>query len=297
MREMALIKQWFMNPERGRLRAGWRILAFVLILIPLAIGGQLGVRALLGGLPRGSTLGLAIIATAATLSVFLARRFLDGKSFVSLGLARAGAAWKDLLFGFALSAAMAGLVLWLMVVFGAVSNVEVNWSGQATIVLLLSLLVPNMIIGYWEELVFRGYLFQNMVDGLGLNVAVVTSCLLYGLLHSANPNASILSSLIIVLFGFLRLYGYLSTGQLWLSMGMHIGWNFFQSAIFGFAASGHAEDQTLFSHDPAAADWLSGGSFGPEGSVLIVPVLALALLAMRQWTRNRALPMTGGPSS
>ena len=212
-----MIRQWFVNADDGRLRAGWRILAFILTLMAIAVGGQTAVRAALGGLPRGSTLVLAIIAVAATIAVLIARRFLDRKTFVSLGFARAAAAWKDLLFGFALSAAMAGLVLWLMVVFGFVSNVQVNWAGSATIMLLLSLLLPNMIIGYWEELVFRGYLLQNMMEGMGLKVAVITSCLLYGLLHASNPNATLLSSAIIVLFGYLRIYGYLSTGPLWLS--------------------------------------------------------------------------------
>jgi membrane protease YdiL (CAAX protease family) len=292
-----MIRQRFINPDHGRLRAGWRILAFVLILVPIAVGAQMGVRAMLGSLRGGSTLSLSIIAASATIAVLLARRFLDRKSFLSLGLGNARGAWKDLLFGFALSAAMAGIVLWLMVAFGAVDNIEIAWAGQATLVLLLSLLVPNVIIGYWEELVFRGYLFQNMVEGMGLNIAVVTSCLLYGLMHAANPNATMLSSAIIVLFGFLRLYGYLSTGLLWLSIGMHIGWNFFQSAVFGFAASGHAEGQTLFSHDPVAADWLSGGDFGPEGSVLIVPVLVMALIAMRLWTRGRTPPTPERPSA
>jgi len=282
-----VIKDWFVNTDDGRPRAGWRIFAFIIILMAIAVGGQTAVRAALGGLPRGSTLVLAIIAVAATIAVVIARRFLDRKSFVSLGFAQVRSAWKDLLFGFALSAAMAGAVLWLMVVFGFVGNVHVNWSGSATVMLLLSLLVPNIIVGYWEELVFRGYLLQNMVEGMGLKVAVVTSCLLYGLLHASNPNATLLSSAIIVLFGYLRIYGYLSTGLLWLSIGMHIGWNFFQSAVFGFAASGHVESRTLFSHNPAAPDWLSGGEFGPEGSILIVPVLLLALFAMRLWTRRR----------
>jgi membrane protease YdiL (CAAX protease family) len=293
--EDVVIRHWFVNADDGRLRAGWRILAFILILMAIAAGGQTAVRAALGGLPRGSTLVLAIIAVAATIAVLVARRFLDRKAFISLGLSQIGSAWKDLLFGFALSAAMAGLVLWLMVVFGFVSNVQVNWSGSATILLLLSLLLPNMIVGYWEELVFRGYLLQNMIEGMGLKLAVVTSCLLYGLLHAGNPNATLLSSVIIVLFGYLRIYGYLSTGLLWLSMGMHIGWNFFQSAVFGFAASGHVEDQTLFSHDPAAPDWLTGGEFGPEGSVLIIPVLLLALFAMYLWTKRRNAKSAGPP--
>lgn len=281
-----MIRNWFVNNDDSRLRAAWRILVFIIIFMAIAVSGQMAVRAALGGLPRGSTLVLAIIAVAATVAVLVARRFLDRKSFVSLGFAQARSAWKDLLFGFGLSAVMSGLALGLMVVFGLVNNVELHWAGPATVMLLLTLLLPNVIVGYWEELVFRGYLLQNMAEGMGLNFAVVTSCFLYGLLHAGNPNATLLSSAIIVLFGYLRIYGYLSTGLLWLSIGMHIGWNFFQSAVFGFAASGHAENQTLFSHDPVAPDWLSGGDFGPEGSVLILPILLLALLAMRLWARR-----------
>jgi hypothetical protein len=71
-----------------------------------------------------------------------------------------------------------------------------------------------------------------------------------------------LSTAIIAVFGYLRIYGYLTTGQLWLSIGMHTGWNFFQATVFGFAASGHAEEWLLFTHESKAAKWLydSGGS-------------------------------------
>jgi len=159
-------------------------------------------------------------------------------------------------------------------------------------VLAGSLLVMALV-GFWEELVFRGYILQNMAEGVGMTTAIVVSCLLYGLVHSANPNATLLSTGIIVLFGYLRIYGYLGTGQLWLSIGMHAGWNFFQATVFGFAASGHSEAHTLLTHEPLAADWLSGGHFGPEASVLTIPVVLLALLAMRLWSRARVSSWRG----
>ena len=105
----------------------------------------------------------------------------------------------------------------------------------------------------------------------------------------ANPNASLLSGAIIAGFGFLRIYGYLATSMLWLSFGMHAGWNFFQGPIFGYAASGH-ETATLIAQRPGDPTWLSGGAFGPEGSVLILPILALALLAMHVWAKRGAAP-------
>lgn len=281
------MRNGFHNPTEGRLRSGWRILLFVALFVAIAVGGQLGVRAALGGLPKGSSLVLAIIAIAATVAVLICRRHLDKKSFVSLGFGGKAVALKDLVFGFLLSGVMGACVLALMVGAGVIGELRLNWGADGmTPLLLLTALLPTVLIGYWEELVNRGYLFQNMREGMGLLGAVLLSCVLYGLLHAANPNAGWLSSLIIVGFGLLRLYGYLATGLLWLSIGMHIGWNFFQAAVFGFPASGRAEAETLLSHERLGPAWLSGGDFGPEGSLLILPVIGLALAAMHFWARS-----------
>jgi len=285
--------------DEGRLRAGWRILLFFVLLIGLSAVLQLGVRALRGGLPKGSTLGLSLVALAATLAVLVARRHVDKKSLMSLGLAFDATALRDLLFGFGLSGLMAGAIFGTMVAAGLVEDVGIQWGeiaraaadGSPEIVAmttgtLLLLLVPTILTGWWEEIVFRGYLFQNMVEGMGLKISVLVSCLIYGLVHAANPNAGLLSSLIIVGFGFLRLYGYLATTLLWLSIGMHIGWNFFQGPVFGYAASGQAQSATLFTHTASGPDWLTGGDFGPEASVITIPVVLATLLAMRAWSRS-----------
>lgn len=268
----------------GRLRAGWRILGFVLLLVLLSAAGQVGVRSVLGSLPRGSDLMFAIIAVAATVAVLVARRFVDGKSFVSLGLAIDRRTAKDLLFGFLLSGLMAGLVFGSMAGVGLIENIRIS---DVRLTALLALLLPNVLIGWWEEIVFRGYLLQNMIEGLGPRTAVLVSCVLYGLVHAFNPNAGILSTSIIVLFGFLRIYGYLATRQLWLSMGMHIGWNYFQGPVFGYAASGLQSWPSLLEHTPSGPVWLTGGDFGPEASLVTIPVLGLALAAMWVWSRGR----------
>jgi len=282
-----MVKTWLINPGDNRLRAGWRILLFLLLMIGMAVGAQLGLRAILGSLPKTSSLIFVLLAVVATIAVYVARRWLDKKSFVSLGLSNPAIAWQDVLFGFALSGAMAAIVFGTMLGLGIVSNVQILAPDLAAMAPLLSLLLITILIGYWEELFFRGYILQNMIEGLGLKIAVVVSCLLYGAVHAANPNAGVLSTLLIVLFAYLRIYGYLATGLLWLSIGMHIGWNFFQGPVFGFAASGHKDAHSLITHDLTGPAWLSGGDFGPEASVLTVPVVLLALLVMRFWASSR----------
>ena len=279
-------RAWLRSPGDGRLRAGWRIAAFLAIFYGMALPLLFGLKAILD-FGKSSPLVIVIIAAAATPAVYIARRWIDGKTFVSLGLRLDVRSVADVVFGFLLSGLMAGTVFCIMLALGFIGNVQLAVLGPAALAALAGSLFVMALVGFWEELVFRGYVLQNMAEGMGMTRAVLLSCALYGLVHAANPNAGLLSTAIIALFGFLRIYGYLSTGQLWLSIGMHTGWNFFQATVFGYAASGHAEDWRLFTHEPAAAGWLSGGDFGPEASVIMIPVVLVALLAMRAWSRSR----------
>jgi len=274
---------WLRNPQDNRLRAGWRILAFLAIFYSIALPVLFGLRALLG-FSKSSPLVIVIIALTATPAVYIARRWVDKKDFDSLGLTISWQGAADVLFGFVLSGIMMGAVFGVMLTLGYVGKVEMTAMGWSTAGLLVSSLFIMALVGFWEELVFRGYILQNMAEGLGMSTAVLISCVLYGAVHSVNPNAGLLSTAIIILFGYLRIYGYVGTGQLWLSMGMHTGWNFFQATVFGFAASGHVENRTLLTHDALAADWLSGGDFGPEASVITIPVVLIALVAMWAWS-------------
>lgn len=300
------MKNIFTNPQEGRLRAGWRIL-FFLVLFWIGAATVFVVKPLFGDISKRAFLAdyslliVALLALAASVAAPLARKYLDKKSFVSLGLKLDKHTGRDLLFGFGLSAAMAALFYLASISIGLVEYQGINFhaytSGEsfnfAEFMKVLSwgslllLLLEHVLVGYWEELFFRGYLLQNMAEGMGWIKAIVISCLIYGIVHASNPNASLISSSIIVLFGFMRIYGYLASQMLWLSMGMHIGWNFFQGPIFGYAASGH-QQATLIQHTRISdKDWLSGGEFGPEGSILIIPIILLALYAMKSYTHNR----------
>ena len=234
------------NPSEGRLRSGWRILFFILIFwsatllifIVKPLFPEVSKKVFID---EYSVIVIAIIALSATLSTLFARKYFDKKSIRSLGLSFNKNTLQDLVFGFLLSGLMAGCFFLIQYFSGIISleGIELsttNWPPNlgtdfiqfmsiASIGSLSIYFLEMLLVGYWEELVFRGYLFKNLQDGLGLKTAILISCLLYGIIHMSNPNATYLSSAIIIIFGFLRLYGLLSTKLLWLSMGMHIGWN------------------------------------------------------------------------
>lgn len=293
------MKNNFINPESGLLRAGWRILGFAvlfLVLTPLTI---LGTRAVLGELRAGSNLQFTLLLISATLSVFLARKYLDKKSMSSLGLKWDRFALLDILFGIINSAlVMAGMyfvLLWTnLIEFEGLAwwmdSPDFSAGFQlAALPIAFAVLYKFTIVAWWEELVFRGYLMQNLISGIGLMWTVTITSLVFGFIHSFNPDATFLSGVLIALITLQLIYAYLKTGQLWLPMGLHLGWNFFQSAVFGFASSGR-ESPSLIAQSPVGVDWLSGGGFGAEGSILIVPFTMLSLVIIHYGVRLTRQP-------
>jgi membrane protease YdiL (CAAX protease family) len=151
-----------------------------------------------------------------------------------------------------------------------------------------------------EEVILRGTVFRLLEESFGTLVALCASALIFGLLHVANPGASLASTAAIALeAGVLLAAAYAASRTLWLPIGLHFGWNFTEGGIFGGAVSGgagHGAIVSRFTGDPL----LSGGVFGPEASVVAVgAALAVALvfvgiaIARGRWEPVRVV-MRGG---
>ena len=231
--------------------------------------------------------------------MFIARRFLDKKSFVSLGLRFDRFAVLDIISGIANSALVMAAMYYALLSMNLIEFKGFTWwmdgaaieSGLqlAALPVVLAVLYKLAIVAWWEELAFRGYFFRNLMAGVGLTWSVVIASFVFGFGHGINPDATLLSSLLIALITPQLIYAYLKTGQLWLPMGLHLGWNFFQASVFGFAASGQGSP-SLIAQSPIGPDWLSGGAFGAEGSVLILPVTALSMILIHYWVRATRTP-------
>jgi membrane protease YdiL (CAAX protease family) len=288
-----MIKKMFLNQEESRLRAGWRIIIFIFFYLALSrILNEVSFK-VIGRLDRTTwswwvVRGFLVIITS-TFVVWIVRKHFDRKSFISLGLRLDSTAVKDFFVGLGISALMIGMLFVVFLVFGFLEIKEIGWSSggiSPVFGILFWFFGIGLAVGWSEELAFRGYLLQNMKDGMGIWWAVLLSCMLYGLLHMSNPNSSILSGVLIAIIGFVRIFGWLRTGQLWLSIGMHAGWDFFQGSIFGFTVSG-MKTESLIKHTTSGASWITGGSFGPEAGILVIPVVILGLIIMYVWTGKR----------
>ncbi|HMK91589.1 MAG TPA: CPBP family intramembrane glutamic endopeptidase [Thermoleophilia bacterium] len=143
-----------------------------------------------------------------------------------------------------------------------------------------------------EELMFRGVVLRISEERFGTWIALALSSLWFGLAHANNPGATIVDSLMVALFGGLLLgAAYLATRRLWLAIGIHAMWNFAESGIFGVPVSGFVIPGWL-SARLSGPGWLTGGAFGPEGSVVTLGVTAVAIAALLliAWRRGCVRP-------
>jgi hypothetical protein len=288
------LQNLFISPEEHRLRAAWRLLGqFLLLVLSTAILGGLSNLFLsaLDDIFYGGYLLISILITslAITFSIFIARRFLDRRTFTSLGLKGNRQTIYDLFFGFALTGLMIGLIYLLEWVAGWLTVESLAWQSESMGNLAASILIMVLLFGlvsWQEELLIRGYWLQNLRAGLNLSLGVLLSSALFALAHSFNPNMSWQALLGLFLSGLFLAYGYLRTRQLWLPIGLHLGWNFFEGTVFGFPVSGQYSYQVI-RQTVSGPDIITGGAFGPEGGLILLPALLLGTAGIFWYTKNR----------
>ena len=210
--------------------------------------------------------GFSLLGSFAAL--WVATKFIDRKPLMSIGLSVKDKA-NEMLIGLGFALAFIGglfLVLWLI---GAI-NIT-GYVGFKPGVFIVSMML--FMAAFDEELIFRGYILNNMMDSTSNRwIALAGSSLLFALLHSGNTNVWSTWVPMTELFaaGFILGISYTFTKNLWFPTFFHFGWNFFQG-LFGFEISGFNVDSwKIISHENTAnvPDIVSGGAFGIEGSVI-----------------------------
>ena len=202
------------------------------------------------------------------IALWVATKFIDRKPLMSIGLSVKDKA-NEMLIGLGFALALSGglfLVLWLI---GAI-NIT-GYVGFKPGVFIVSIML--FMAAFDEELIFRGYILNNMMDSTSNRwIALAGSSLLFALLHSGNTNVWSTWVPMTELFaaGFILGISYTFTKNLWFPTFFHFGWNFFQG-LFGFEISGFNVDSwKIISHENTGnvPDIVSGGAFGIEGSVI-----------------------------
>ncbi|MCW2881999.1 MAG: Abortive infection protein [Sphaerisporangium sp.] len=139
-----------------------------------------------------------------------------------------------------------------------------------------------------EELLFRGVLFRITEERLGTWISMVLTGVLFGLLHIVNPDVTLWGAIAIMLeAGGMCAAAYAATRSLWVPIGVHFGWNFAASAIFSTVVSGNGANQGLLDATMSGPALVTGGDFGPEGSLYSVLFCVLATIGFMWLARRR----------
>lgn len=271
-------RRWVFGRD-GLVRPIWRAFFYLLFGFVLLVLVQRGLRSGAGGMLEGwRMVSFYLLANAGLLALaWLFLRALDRRGFRALGLWFYGGWGRESLAGLGISAGLVTAVVLGMAVTQAVRYEGMNsaagvWMGTLRGAGFL------LLAAAFEEIVFRGYAFQRLVDSFGKVGAILILSVLFGLAHRENPSASPLSTANTVLAGVLLAVAYLKTRALWMPLALHWAWNLMVGPIYSLPVSGVHIGPGLFVAEIGGPEWLSGGAYGPEGSVVLTVVCTAAII-------------------
>jgi membrane protease YdiL (CAAX protease family) len=286
-RQRSLLARIFLSPEEERLRAGWRLTAhFVLlgfIILGLTIPVSIASQALQGMSP--TLTGGVFAALAMTISVYLARGWFDKRTFKQLGAAWSRQSGAALLQGVGIGGAIMALIFLVEWGAGWLKIEGVGWAAMEGMITgeIVEWLLLFVLVGWYEELYFRGYIMTNVGEGINPAWGLALSTLYFSATHLNNPFSSPASLMGITAAGLFLGYAYVRAGNLWLPVGLHIGWNVFEGVVFGFPVSG-IDTAAFVQQSASGPEIITGGHFGPEAGLILLPALLLGTWLIQKVT-------------
>lgn len=269
--------------EHG-LRAGWRLLVYLLLVL---VGGAfivVGLRLFLTpkrGLPTEmivlaqEVIGFALVYGAALVMSRLERR-PAGAYGLPMSEALGGRFWLGLLFGLLEVSLLVGLIA----AFGGYSFGSLALHGSGIVQWGLFHLLLFFFVGLFEEFLFRGYMQYTLADGIGFWPAAILLSVVFGGLHLGNPGEGWVGAAGVVVVAILFCFTLKRTGNLWYAVGLHASFDWGETYLFSVPNSGTTLPGSLSHaglHGPA---WLTGGTVGPEGSVFCFLTMALQFVVV-----------------
>ena len=256
------------------MRAVWQFLAVAAVWIL----GNLGMAAVKDSPSLALVAGVSTAVVAVLVYGWVVRR-TEHRAPVELSRKGSGA---GIGWGTLLGIALFGAVIASIALFG---DYTINGLGEPeNAVALLGIMAGAAVT---EELLFRGVLFRNVERWTGTWIALGLTGALFGLIHLLNANATLVGAVAIAISaGGMLTAAYVATRKLWLPIGLHFGWNIAASAIFSTEVSGTDTRQGLLDSTISGRTLVTGGAFGPEGSVFAV-VFGVVATGAFMWLAHR----------
>lgn len=285
------------------LRAGWRLLIFLALLgVPAAV--LVVIARASGGGPEQITITPFLLGANDTV-VFLilsvvtwVRAKIEHRRWSEYGLPLRQALRKDFWVGSLMGfLAISGTLLTMFLLHGfRVTGLALH--GTAILSSLVGWGIAFLLVGLFEEFAFRGYVQYTLASGMGFWPAAFLMSGLFGLAHFiADPNENVVGSVAVVMFGLLLCLFLRRTGNLWCAVGFHFAYDWGQTFFYGVPDSGIVPYHNLFNSVLSGPRWLTGGTVGPEASVLTPIALLVVALGFRRYYRENRYRITKPVSS
>jgi uncharacterized protein len=263
----------FASQSERKLRAPWRILIFLAVWVAVTLVAAVLVQAVQGlqGVQPTALAGWRMIADywinflAILVATFVSLRWVDGVDWNFVRLGRSSSQPALLSSGFLMGMIAIGapcVVLLATHELRIVPAVEGNWAVAAAQMGLL--LLPAAAV---EELLMRGYVFAVLRETVGWKTTLVATSIVFGLLHLRNPGADPETIVAVIIAGFFLGTILLVTESLYAAWMAHFAWNWTMAAGLHTAVSGLGVAAPNYQVIDNGPDWLTGGSWGPEGGV------------------------------
>jgi uncharacterized protein len=214
---------------------------------------------------------------------FAFRHWIDRKSFISLGLDIVGR-WREAVAGSTLAVFIISAVSLLLKATGSLKWTEIIFDPR---ILFLSF-GSAVLISFSEELIFRGYILNNLLGSFSKWIALLISAILFMIFHWTSLGFFSLANSLVL--GLILGLNYIYTRNLWFSICFHISWNFMIGPILGF--SGDESFQTLLQTELNGDENITGGANGLQGSVLLLSVSLISLTALYLFLQKKINPVS-----
>lgn len=260
----------FVN-EQNKLRNGWKILLFI-ITFAISIAVVSSIFSLFFPI-YDFIISEIIVLVSVIISSFIMMRSLEKESLLNIGLKFKSGTTYEIVLGLILGFLMITVVVLPNIILG---YYRFDLAPNRIIPQIFEAILFFTLVAFAEEILFRGYPFQRLIDGTNPTIATLIFSFVFSLAHFQNPNINVIAGLNIFLAGIWLSVSYIKTRSLWLPISLHFSWNFFQGYLYSLPVSGTTLIEPIFDVEIAAENLISGGDFGPEGSLLTSLVLVIS---------------------
>jgi membrane protease YdiL (CAAX protease family) len=290
---------WIFRNQR-ELRAGWRLAIYLIVTVILVL--LLGTAAAATNLPlppgnmgpialmmQDVILGAGAFGAAALMARY-ERRSIGDYGLPARGAFR-GRFWQGIVWGFGMITA----VILLIHAFGGFSFGSLALNGGWIVRYAALWTLTFLVVGFFEEFFFRGYTQFTLTAGIGFWPAAIILSALFGSVHLFNPGEGPVGALSVFVIGMFFCLTLERTGSLWFAVGLHAAFDWGETFFYAVPDSGIVSPGHLFDSSLHGPRWLTGGSIGPEGSVMAFAVIAAAAIVFHFSYRGRTIA-TGAAS-